>query len=404
MRVLFAAAAARPHLFPLVPLAWAFRSAGHEVCVAGTEGIATDLVDTGLPAVVVHSEPNQVSAARKPLLDTIYQQAPWPDEWAVNQDQLTPAQRKYLRMLGTVLLLGAHSMVNDLLAFARQWRPDLIVHDAITYAGPVVAQVLGIPNVRHLFGTASLPRLELDRGKPLPEYTRMFDRFHTEVRVDATATVDPTPPRMRLSAPDPPSFDMRYIAYNGPGVLPFRLRTEARRQRVCVTWGHTSARALGEAAADPYRIAIQALAQLDVEIIVVTTAAQLKSLGRLPRSAWSAPSVPLHLVLPHCDLLVHQGGDGTTLTAAALGVPQLAITRKPDAELVGARLASVGIGKHLRYQELRNSPRQLEVIRTTVLGLLGGTSCRAAAKWLRAEIERQPAPAEIEPELTALAC
>jgi glycosyltransferase len=403
MRVLFTATGARPHLYPLVPLAWAFRAAGHDVCLASTRSVAADLRDTGLPAVVVHSEPGRDTAARNSFVETIHQQDPWPDEWAVNLHRLSDAQRRYLRRLGSVLVLGSETMVDDLVAFARQWRPGLVVHDAVSYAGPVAAEVLGVPSVRHNFGTASVPRLELTGTTPLPEYTRMFARYGVRVRLEPTATVDPTPPRMRLSAPGSPCFDVRYVAYNGPGALPARLRVRDGRPRICVTWGHTSARALGDAAAEPYRMAIDAMSSLDVEIVVVTTRSQASSLDRLPRCAWTAAATPLQLVLPYCDLLVHQGGDGTALTAATLGVPQLAITRKPDAELVGARLAAVGIGKHLRYQELRTDPEPEVVIRRAVRGLLTGKSWRAAAGWLRAEIERLPTPAAIEPELSALA-
>jgi glycosyltransferase len=402
VRVLFTATGARPHLYPLVPLAWAFRAAGHEVCLASTKAVAPDLRDTGLPAVVLHAGPRRDAGARDAFVDKIHQQDPWPDEWAVNLHRLSEEQHEYLRRLGSVLVLGSDTVVDDLIAFGRQWRPSLVVHDAVSYAGPVAAEVLGVPSVRHNFGTASVPRLELAGAVPLPEYSRMFERFGARVRVEPTATVDPTPPRMRLSSPSLPCFDVRYVAYNGPGALPARLRVHTGRPRICVTWGHTSPRALGGAAADPYLLAINAMASLDVEIIVVTTRSQARSL-LLPRCAWTAIATPLQLVLPYCDLLVHQGGDGTALTAATLGVPQLAITRKPDAELVGARIAAVGIGKHLRYQELKACGEPELVVRHAVRGLLTGKSWRAAASWLRAEIERLPAPADIEPELAALA-
>jgi glycosyltransferase len=208
---------------------------------------------------------------------------------------------------------------------------------------------------------------------------------------------------MRLGKPGPPCFQMRYVAYNGPGSLPARLRVRDGRPRICVTWGHASTRILDDAAVEPYRLAIEAMATLDVEIVVVASRSQARTLENLPRCVWTAVATPLQLVLPYCDLLVHQGADGTALTAATLGVPQLAITRKPGAELVGARLAAVGIGWHLRYQELCTEPEPEKVIRRAVCGLLTGKSWRAAAGWLRAEIDRLPAPASIEPELTALA-
>ncbi|GAB3904599.1 hypothetical protein GCM10029964_098610 [Kibdelosporangium lantanae] len=67
MRVLFTTSAARPHLYPIVPLAWACRAAGHEVRVASGAKIADDIVHTGLPAVVsagMPAKPRRVSWRR----------------------------------------------------------------------------------------------------------------------------------------------------------------------------------------------------------------------------------------------------------------------------------------------------------------------------------------------------
>jgi UDP:flavonoid glycosyltransferase YjiC (YdhE family) len=114
-------------------------------------------------------------------------------------------------------------------------------------------------------------------------------------------------------------------------------------------------------------------------------------------------SVPLNLIMPHVDVLVHQGGDGTTLAAATAGVPQLAITRKPDAETPASRIAASGAGLWLRYQELRTDPHSGDVIRDAVRTLLTDPAYRAAAHRLRAENENQPPPADVVPRLAELA-
>jgi UDP:flavonoid glycosyltransferase YjiC (YdhE family) len=399
MRVLFTCSAARPHLFPVVPLAWACRAAGHEVRVASAAKIADDIVHTGLPAVLSDGIPQ-----RQPnwFIDSIYSQEPWPHEWPVNLHLLNDRQREHLERLGNAVIAGSTAMVGDFVAFAQWWRPDVVVYDAVSYAGAVTAAVLGIPGVRHLFGSASLPRLELRDGLPLPAYSRLFHQFGVDVTTEATMTVDPTPPSMRLADAQAPWRGMRYLPYNGSGDVPRWLAGPRDRPRVCVTWGHTMVRALGGAAAGPYRQAIDAIATLDVDIVVVASGEQLGRLGELPKSVRTSKSTPLHLVLPHCDLIMHQGGDGTTLTAAAQGLPQLAITRKPDAEVPAGRLAATGSGLHMRYQELRHNPVGWDLVRTAVEKLLADQAYRDAAQRLRAEIERQPAPAEIVPVLQTL--
>jgi UDP:flavonoid glycosyltransferase YjiC (YdhE family) len=398
MRVLFVATGALPHLFPLVPLAWACRAAGHEVRLASTAGVAAELVRTGLPAVVLATaQDSRLAQVRARLVPLIHSQPAWPPDWATHPESLNDAQREYLRLLGAALALGADGMLDDLLSFARHWRPDAIVHDAISYAGEVAAQKLDIPNIKHNFGTATQPPLHTTS----PEYHHLFHRYRTSPRAHPTATVEPTPPTMRLPTTERTPISERYVPYNGSGAVPTRAPATRSRPRVCVTWGHTSARALGAAAAEPYRLAIDAMAGLDAQLVVVTTSAQLKAIRKLPPTVWTVADTPLSLVLPYCDLLVHQGGDGTTLTAASLGVPQLAITRKPDAELVGARIAAAGIGKHLRYQEIRDD-RGPSAVRRAVAELVADCGYLAAAVALREEIERQPPPAAVEPKLTAL--
>src|SRR5581483_8620076 len=161
VRILFTAVGARPHLYPIVPLAWACRAAGHEVRLVSTPALAADLVRTGLPAAPLGGPPRHTPQERADLANLVYTQDPWPSGWGARPDLLPPVAQAYLEQLGRYLVRAAESMVDDLICFGRRWRPQLVVHDAVSYAGAVVAAVLDVPNVRHLFGTASVPRLEL---------------------------------------------------------------------------------------------------------------------------------------------------------------------------------------------------------------------------------------------------
>jgi len=51
-----------------------------------------------------------------------------------------------------IFVPGVEAMIGDLLDFARQWQPDLVVFEPTTYAGPLAAAALGIPAARHLWG------------------------------------------------------------------------------------------------------------------------------------------------------------------------------------------------------------------------------------------------------------
>jgi glycosyltransferase len=406
MRVLFSSLATAQHLYPLVPLAWACRAAGHEVRVAGAPWVADLAVRTGLPAVAVGHDIPPAGVRVSGLAARYYSHEPFPEDWPLHQHLLNDDQRNLVEQLGRNCAVSAEAIVDDLIAFGRIWEPDLIVHDLANLAGPVAASALGVPNVRHLTGVGLRP---MERQVPgpelLPEYVGLFERRGLAVRETPTLSVDPSPPGMQLPV-DGPCLEMRYVPYNGAGMTPDWLNDPVDRPRVCVTWGYSALRAslgMGRAAFDACREAIDALAELDVEIVLVTSAEQLELLGDLPSSVRPSLSTPLHLVLSHCDLVVHQAGDGTALTSAAAGIPQLTITQKPDPALTSDRLAAKGAGVHLRYQHLQQDPARREVIRTAAAKLLVDLEARSAAERLREEMRGQPSPAALVPALVALA-
>jgi glycosyltransferase len=279
-----------------------------------------------------------------------------------------------------------------------------VVYDSYSYAGPAAAAAVGVPAVRHLGGPDSAMRLELIQPgpEPLPEYTALFERFGVDVRTDPSSTVDPTPPSMRLVTA-PRLLDMRYVPYNGPGTAPDGLMGHRPRPRVCVTWGHSISEAIGGGgAASPFREAIDATAELGMDCLVAAPEAEVEQLGRLPDSVRPLAYVPLHLVLPYCDAIVHQGGDGTALTAATAGIPQLVIARNPEADMCGGRLVANSAGMYLRYTDLRDDPASRVVIRDAVETLLSDSAYAGGARLLREEIETQPTPADVVTSLFGL--
>src|SRR5438093_215538 len=129
MRVLFTTWAWPSHYFPQVPLAWALRSAGHEVRMTSQPELLTTMLNSGLPE------------------------------------------------------------------FGRWWRPDLVVYDPITYAGPLVARLLGVPAVRHLFG----PDVTyFGAGSEVACLRPLLDRLGLpDVDLLGAATIDPCPPSLQ---------------------------------------------------------------------------------------------------------------------------------------------------------------------------------------------------------------
>jgi UDP:flavonoid glycosyltransferase YjiC (YdhE family) len=399
MRLLFTTYAERAHLLPMVPLAWSCLTAGHEVRVATTPSLIETVERTGLPAVSVgHDIDVETRLARGDL-------AP---RNARADDPADAVQARVLENMAQLMFDHCNAMSGDLVAYGKSWKPDLVVFDPVTYAGSVAAEVLGVPSVGHLYGMARLLRLEL-RGltsaEPLPGYLELFHRFGVEPRIDPTAWVDPRPESLRWSEEDAvlpaasikQRIPMRYIPYNGPGAVPGWLRTPADKPRVCITWGTTQQRKMGVGVIDFFREVVHAVAELDVEVLVTVGAAKkeyVERLGTLPANVRPVGWVPLNMLLAGCDAIVHTGGTGTMMTAAACGVPQLGITRILEGVYNTDQLVSTGSAI-----KLSEEGADLGEVRDAVSALVHDPKYREAAARLRAEIEAQPSPNDVVPSL-----
>jgi UDP:flavonoid glycosyltransferase YjiC (YdhE family) len=394
MRVLFATWAWPSHHFPMVPLAWALRSAGHEVWVAGPPALTKTITESGLPAVPVGHDVDAVAAVREFVL------RPQPDPAAPaegGQPQAGPGSRAPAGPKGpralTMFAELADAMADDLVTVAKAWHPDLVVYETTCWAGPLAASAAGVPAVRHLYG----PDL-LYRGRELiPGYlTGMRERLGLgPVNPFGDVTIDPCPPAMRMPA-DYRRQPIRYVPYNGPGTVPRWLLDPPERPRVCVTWGTTMARLspdlfiAGEM--------VSAIQDLDVEVVASITPGQRELIGPVPAGTLVAESVPIHLLLPSCGVVIAHGGAGTLMTAMASGVPQLLIPQLPDHLAQSQRLGQTGAGIVLRRGDA--GPAQ---IRRHVSDVLLGPGYRAAARRLQEENLQQPAPRQVVGALERLA-
>src|SRR5262245_22932437 len=136
MRVLFTSWAWASHYFPLVPLGWAFRAAGHDVCVASQPALADVITRSGLPAVAVGQDIDfgRLFTERLGALPNAHAEAG--ADWA--------DMRRRKGMAAVMMFIHlAERMVDEMTAFARKWQPDLVVYEPTTYAGLLTAAGIG---------------------------------------------------------------------------------------------------------------------------------------------------------------------------------------------------------------------------------------------------------------------
>ncbi|MBD0842332.1 nucleotide disphospho-sugar-binding domain-containing protein [Streptomyces sp. TRM68416] len=405
LRVLLTTWAWPSHLYPMVPLGWALQAAGHDVRVAVGPGLADAVGRAGLSPVTVADDADLVGMSTAPALKSWHRQARWTNDWQGRPELLSPSQQEMYAALGHKQTAMAAAMVDGLIGFARAWRPDLVVHDAVTFAGLVAGAVLDVPTAATLWGNIVLPRHHRDplTGNLAPDFAALFKRFGVAPKPEPDVWIDPCPPRMSLPSPDP-RLPCRYVPYNGPGTGPDWLLDPPSRPRVCVTWGITSAR-IGGGTPDVFDQVLAAVHGLDAELVLALSDTGQAPPEGLPAGTRVVENLPLSLLLPSCSAVVHQGGGGTTMTSVWSGTPQLIVSPRPEQMMTGDRLETLGAGRHLVRGDLaagtaRSGTRR---IHDALVGLLDDAAYARAARELRHNMLAQPTPAALVPHLESLA-
>lgn len=359
MKVLFVSAPLLGHVFPMVPLARALRAAGHEVLVA-TGGDALAVRDSGVEVADVAAGVRfgriaATTALRHPL--------------ALRSEVAGEAD---LRFPSRLFAAVNARMADDLLAVARRWAPDLVVHEPFAVAGAVAATELSVPAVVHemsLFDGAELAAATLAR---------------TPWTVAGPAAV------LRIAPPSlmdrGHAWPLRAVPHSGDGPVPEWLLARPERPRVLV-----SRSTVGGPGGHRLMAAVVAVAdRVDAEVVLARPGRRLA--GRpLPGNVRAVDWVPFPRVLPTCSAVIHHGGAGTLFAALAAGIPQLvepgAGDRARHARLIARRGAGLAA---------------TDVTAELLTRLLTDPALTTAAHEVRDEMATMPAPADLVPRLEGL--
>src|SRR4051812_31249954 len=138
MRVLVTSSPPIGHVHPLAPLATALQRAGHDLRWATGPDACAIVAAAGIepvPAGLTATERREEYFRR------------YPEARQLAPDDL--GGHMFPRLFG---ILSAPPMLDDLLAFVEDWRPDVVLHEAAELAAPIVAALLGVPTVNQGFG------------------------------------------------------------------------------------------------------------------------------------------------------------------------------------------------------------------------------------------------------------
>jgi glycosyltransferase (activator-dependent family) len=407
VKVLFCVLPQLTHFYALVPVAWALRTAGHEVRVASTPGFTGAITRAGLTAVPLGHDPvpdpEDDTPEAQAALDALRRGLPKPydlAEFTPSPADWTEERAEAYEMMVTYAFGEDNEPVLDgAVEFARAWRPDLVLWEPFTYAGAFAAHACGAAHGRVLFGTdflgvthdwihAHVP------DDPLTGWLTAVAARHGLPYADHLRaghfTVDPLPPSLAVSAD---AFPVRFVPYGGAAVVPSWVTRAPDRPRVALTLGTSATEYSGYTV--NVRDILASLSTMDIE--VVATIADPAALGTVPDNARVVPYVPLDALAATCTAAIHHAGFGTLTTFSRHGVPQLTLPYDFDAPLLARKLAEQGAGLTVHSDDASGP-----AVRDALTRLLTEPHFRTRAGALRKEIEAQPDPNALVPQLEQL--
>jgi len=376
VRILFTTQADAGHFHPLVPIARAAMTAGHEITFACSTAFVPTVEAAGFRAFSAGFDP------RNRLMTELF---PGARTYPVAERTSWIVPNIFVSVYGAAIL-------PDLLSLGREWPPDLIVRGSGELGGCVAAETLGIPHasIRADATTATyslrwcyhdaLAILRERCGLPAdPDAAMPFRYLHLACEPPHFVRVG--------DAPAPTTHLLRPVNFEaGEEKLPPWVTDLPARPTVYATLGTMFSRM--QSGVPTFRAILEALRDEPLNLIVTvgrdTDPAQF---GPQPENVHIERFIPQSALLPFCDLVVQQGGFSTVTGALNAGLPMVIIPIGADQPYNAACCAALGVGRVVEPAE-----RTPEAIRAAVHTVLADPSYRANAERVRDEMAALPGP------------
>ena len=384
------------HLHPMVPIARALVSAGHEVAFACARPFCSKIESLGFRAFPAGLEWLESEA-----------------EKAFPQLNGVSLERNPAWFIKEVFVgAAAERMIPDLLEICRSWKPDLLVRNDCEFSACIVSELLDIRYATisielflparwwNLYTASGIARLRSVWGlEPDPG----DDMFHRHLYLSLA------PPSFQFPEYNlPPTVrSLRPINFDNSegGELPGWIRHLPARPTVYATLGTVFNHRM-----DVFHSIVDGLCDEPINLILtVGSNSDPDQFGPQPPNVHIERYIPMSLLLPHCDAAITHGGFGTTLAVLSHGLPSLVVPVSGTDPFRALRCISTGIGLALKvpgffygtglgFEELSAAS-----VRRTVRELLDNPEYRRNAQRLRDEAISLPGPESAVELLTLLA-
>lgn len=360
------------HFHPVAPLALAFQRAGHDVKVATDPGFGQWVERCGLAVL-----PAGLS-----------------EREAIEGASAFPQDARAAHQFTSV---SVPPFATDVLAAARDWRPDFVVSEEGEHAGPLIASSLGVPSATHSWPAPARPAAERAAREAAMATATVWRELVAAARPRLYGDVylDCCPPPLQTNDIEGVGGVriVRPTLFDGPPAPPPPWLADAVAPVVFVTLGTVSI------FADP--AALQLLVDAVVRVagtVIVATGPHRASVIAAHPNVRSARYFPLSSVLPSTDLVVSHGGASTTLACLLAGVPHVVVPRgAPSQHRAAARVAALGIGA-----AVEDADADADGVEAAARALLDDPQIHQRMSALRASLDGLPTPDEVAADLARL--
>jgi UDP:flavonoid glycosyltransferase YjiC (YdhE family) len=373
VRILFTGFSAIGHLFPLLPLARAFRRRGDDVAVMVPATMVPLFAEEDMELLVAGAD---IPTIRAEVLRR------------TGIDMSRNATRDGAIEVFCTCRLDLSAEVA--LSVTRSWRPDLIVHDVMDFLGSFVAAAHDLPAAAHTFGP------DVSGDFIAQAATRATVDFETRgVRWrPARWVVDICPPLLQVDGWQTPHgwLPLRPQAHSTPDASPpTKAKPLAGHPRLLVTFGTIFTR---PTVLSPL---VRELAATGASIRVTTGITASPADFDVDHDAVTFEGFqPYEELLRDIDVVVAHGGAGTNLGALAAGLPLVLVPQGADQGAQAERAVAAGAAIRIPHQE--SSPR---AVADAVAEVLTHPGYRAGARHIAEQIATMPSPDDMAARLAA---
>ncbi len=276
--------------------------------------------------------------------------------------------RAFASMYGPMVIATAATTVVELEGFYATNPPDLILYEWFSFAGRIISRQLGCPCVQlhaHFAHHDTVIRVDgvCTNPRPVFEFARLLDTFMALFGFDGKDHLWHAEDRNIILIPrgfqyDSDTFDDRFKFVGASHNRTHRATSwkyDAEKQKPLLLVSEASTSTDGSF----LRKCVEGFGDSQYHVVYSKGANSPEiSSTQLPRNFEVNKDAYNCEMLPYSEVILCQGGMGTTLESLSYGVPVVAVPSSPFNSEVAYRMVELGLG--VQVPELDPTPRALK--------------------------------------------